>query len=159
MRKITFLKELKEIEIVIKKCQTCHIAMVDENNKPYVLPFNFGYHEGTIYLHSDKKGRKIEILKNNPAVCINFTADHELFHQNEQVGCSYGMRYRSVLTYGDVEFIEDFDAKVDALNIFMKQYVADREFKYSDPAIRNVCIFKVEIKDFIGKMYDHETLE
>ncbi len=158
MRKTTFLKELKEIEVIIKKCDTCHIAMVDENNKPYLLPFNFGYHEGTVYLHSDPNGKKIEILKKNPAVCINFTADHELFRQNEKVACSYGMRYRSVLVDGDVEFINDFDAKVDALNIFMKQYV-DRDFTYSKPAINNVCVFKVEIKDFIGKTYGYESLE
>ncbi len=158
MRKTTFLKELKEIEIIIKKCDTCHVAMVDKNNKPYLLPFNFGYHEGTVYLHSDPKGKKIDVLKNNPSVCINFTADHELFRQNEKVACSYGMRYRSVLVYGDVEFIDNFDAKVDALNIFMKQYVA-HDFKYSDPAINNVCVFKVDIKNFMGKMYDHESLE
>lgn len=159
MRKTTFLKELKEIEIVINKCDTCHVAMVDENNKPYVLPFNFGYNNGVVYLHSDQKGRKIDILKNNPAVCINFTADHEMFHQNEKVACSYGMRYRSVLIHGNVEFINDFDEKVDALNIFMKQYVKDMNFKYSDPAVNNVCVFKVEAKDFIGKMYGHEDLK
>jgi len=159
MRKTTFLKELKEIEVIIRKVGTCHVAMVDQNNKPYLLPFNFGYADGTVYLHSDAKGKKIDILKNNPSVCINFTTDHELFRQSEHVACSYGMRYRSVLVYGDVEFIEDFDQKVEAFNIFMKQYIPDRNFNYSAPSIENVCVFKVKIKDFMGKMYGHETLE
>jgi nitroimidazol reductase NimA-like FMN-containing flavoprotein (pyridoxamine 5'-phosphate oxidase superfamily) len=158
MRKTTFLTQLSEIEVIIKKCQTCHVAMVGRNGKPYVLPFNFGYSEGVVYLHSDHKGKKIDILKNNPSVCINFSTDHEIFLAHEQVACSYGMAYRSVLIYGDVEFIEDFEAKTEAMNVFMKQY-AKRDFTYSKPAIDNVCLYKVKIQDFQGKMYHHETLE
>ncbi|PKP10091.1 MAG: MFS transporter [Bacteroidetes bacterium HGW-Bacteroidetes-4] len=158
MRKTTFLKSLSEIEIIIKKCQVCHVAMVDPAGKPYVLPFNFGYNDGTVYLHSDYKGKKIAILKDNPSVCINFSTDHEMFLAHEQVACSYGMAYRSVLVYGEVEFIEGREAKTEAMNIFMKQYVT-RDFTYSNPAIDNVCLYKVKIQDFQGKMYHHETLE
>jgi nitroimidazol reductase NimA-like FMN-containing flavoprotein (pyridoxamine 5'-phosphate oxidase superfamily) len=158
MRKTTYLKSLSEIEIIIKKCQVCHVAMVDSGGKPYVLPFNFGYHDGIVYLHSDYKGKKIDILKNNPSVCINFSTDHEMFLAHEQVACSYGMAYRSVLVYGDVEFIEGREAKTEAMNIFMKQYV-ERDFTYSNPAIDNVCLYKVKIQDFQGKMYHHEKLE
>ena len=70
MRKTTFLSKLSEIEIIIKKCQVCYVAMVDQSGKPYVLPFNFGYSDGTVYLHSDVNGKKMDILKNNPSVCI-----------------------------------------------------------------------------------------
>ncbi len=154
-RKLTFLKELKEVEPIIKACDVCHVAMVDKNNKPYVLPFNFGYHEGVIYLHSDPKGNKIDILKNNPNVCINFTTDHELFHITEGVACSYGMRYKSVLVNGEVEFIESTKAKIEALNIFMGQYVKKQEFCYSDAAVENVCVFTVKLDDFIGKTYGY----
>ncbi|MBI9066544.1 MAG: pyridoxamine 5'-phosphate oxidase family protein [Salinivirgaceae bacterium] len=158
MRKTTFLKKLEEIEIIIKKCQTCHVAMVDQYGKPYLLPFNFGYDDGVVYLHSDQTGKKIDILKNNPAVCINFSKDHDLFMANDHVACSYGMAYRSVLVYGNVEFITENDKKIEALNIFMKQYV-DRDFSYAEPSVKNVCIFKVKIEDFTGKMYHHENLE
>jgi nitroimidazol reductase NimA-like FMN-containing flavoprotein (pyridoxamine 5'-phosphate oxidase superfamily) len=158
MRKTTYLNKLHEIEVIINKCQTCHVAMVDQLGKPYLLPFNFGYSNGVVYLHSDYKGKKIDILKNNPSVCLNFTTDHEMFLAHEQVACSYGMAYRSVLVYGDVEFIDDLDSKIEAMNIFMKQY-SNREFTYSNPAIKNVCLFQVRIMDFQGKIYHHETLE
>ncbi len=156
MRKITYIDQLEQIEAIIKKCQFCHVAMVDANQKPYLLPFNFGYSNGVVYLHSDLKGKKIDILKQNPAVCINFTTDHELFMQNQNVACSYGMRYRSVIINGNVEFIDNFDDKVAAMNIFMQQYTG-RDFKYSSPAINNVCLFKVKIESFTGKIYGYET--
>ena len=154
-RKTTILTELKDIEPIIKSCNTCHIAMVDANNMPYLLPFNFGYHEGVIYLHSDPNGRKMKVLKNNPNVSINFISDCELFHINENVACSYGMRYKSILVNGKVEFIDNNQEKIEAMNIFMAQYVSDKEFCYSDPAIANLCVFKVNVKDFSGKVYGY----
>lgn len=154
-RKTIYLTTLEDIEPVIKKCDVCHVAMVDKDNKPYVLPFNFGYHNGIIYLHSDPAGKKIDILKNNPNVCINFTTDHELFHITENVACSYGMRYKSVVVNGKIEFIETAEAKINALNIFMKQYVKDKEFCYSGPSVDNVCVYTVKVEDFSGKVYGY----
>jgi len=154
-RKTTFLNELKQVEPIIQSCKVCHVAMVDADNIPYVLPFNFGYHNGIIYLHSDPQGKKIDILKNNPNVCINFTTDHELFHITENIACSYGMRYKSVVVNGKVEFIESNREKTEALNIFMKQYVGKKEFTYSAPAINNVCVFSIKMTNFTGKIYGY----
>jgi nitroimidazol reductase NimA-like FMN-containing flavoprotein (pyridoxamine 5'-phosphate oxidase superfamily) len=154
-RKTTFLNELKQVEPIIQSCKVCHVAMVDADNMPYVLPFNFGYHNGIIYLHSDPQGKKINILKNNPNVCINFTTDHELFHITENIACSYGMRYKSVVVNGKVEFIKSNREKIEALNIFMKQYVGEKEFAYSAPAINNVCVFSIKMTNFTGKIYGY----
>ena len=158
MRKTTFLDKLEQIEVIIKKCQVYYVSMVDQQGKPYVLPFNFGYKDGVVYLHSDNKGKKIDILKANPSVCISFSTDHDLFKVHDHVACSYGMAYRSVLVHGNVEFIKSNEEKIKALNVFMKQY-ADRDFTYSEPSVNNVCVYIVKIKEFTGKLYHHETLE
>lgn len=155
-RKTTYLKELNEIEPIIKKCDVCYVAMSDTNNRPYVVPFNFGYADGVLYLHSDPNGKKIDILKSNPYVCINLTTDHELFHITESVACSYGMRYKSIIIDGKVEFITAKKDKINALNIFMDQYVSDKEFTYSDPAIENVCVYKVKVEEFSCKLYGYD---
>ena len=58
----------------------------------------------------------------------------------------------SVICRGRVEFVEDFDEKVEALNILMEQYT-ERPFKYSDPAVRNVKIWKIKIDRISGKIF------
>jgi hypothetical protein len=80
------------------------------------------------------------------------SADHKLVHQHEEVACSYGMYYRSVSAQGSVEFIDDFDEKIEALNIIMKQY-SDLNFAYNSPSVVNVAVFKVVAKDMKCKEF------
>ncbi|HQI44685.1 MAG TPA: pyridoxamine 5'-phosphate oxidase family protein [Bacteroidales bacterium] len=151
-RKSRIISIPKEQEDIIKKSECCYVGMVDENNNPYVLPFNFGYKDQCIYLHSAPNGKKIDILKKNNRVCLVFSIDHELFAQNKDVACSYSMGYKSVICYGKVEFIEGFENKVEALNIFMQQYT-QRDFKYSVPAVNNVMVYKVVIDKMTGREF------
>jgi len=131
-----------DIESILEKCDACYLAMVDEEAMPYVLPFNFGFANGVIYLHSGPTGRKMDILRQNPNVCINFSTDHRLMMRHKEVACSAGMDFRSVLAFGKVEFIDDYDAKVEALNIIMRKYTG-RDFSYNAPAVNNVAVYKV----------------
>ena len=149
-----FITEQNEIDEIINKCEVCYVSMVDENNQPYVLPFNFGYVNGEIYLHSGQKGHKIDILKKNPAVCIAFSTNHQLRYQSEQVACSYSMKYRSVLAFGKVEFIEDTEQKIEFLNVVMSHYT-QHDFKYNTPALREVCTYKVKVEKFTAKVYGY----
>ena len=152
--KHTILHNQEDIDSIIKKCKVCHVSMVDENNMPYVVAYNFGYKDGVVYLHSSKEGKKIDILRNNPNVCISFNTGHELRYQSEQVACSWSMKYRSVIAYGKVEFIEDIEAKRDFLSVVMGNY-ADRAFTFNEPALREVCTYKVKVEKFTGRIYGY----
>ena len=143
-----------EIEAIIRKCDFCSLAMVDEDNKPYVLHMNFGYREDEIFFHAAKTGKKIDILKKNPEVCVAFSTDHDLRYVNEEVACSWAMRYRSVLAYGKIVFIDDYDEKVEALNIIMANY-SEREFSYNTPAVNDVQPFKLVLEKLEGRAYGY----
>ncbi len=143
-----------EIEKIIEKCTYCSLAMVDLEGNPYVLHMNFGFKDNVLYLHSAPEGKKINILHKNPNVCVAFSTDHLLRWQNIEVACSYSMKYRSVLLYGKVEFVEDMAEKEEALNAIMNQYT-DEESRYSEPAIRNVCVFKVKAEKMEGRAFGY----
>ena len=135
---------------VIAKCEACYVSMVDQNNKPYVVPYNFGIKDDVIYLHSAQSGKKMDILRQNNNVCIAFSTDHQLKYQHESVACSYAMKFRSVIVTGRIEFIEAFDEKIEALNIIMSKYT-DRKFSYGTPAVNEVCTYKVIIDEITGR--------
>ncbi|MDR0332028.1 MAG: pyridoxamine 5'-phosphate oxidase family protein [Dysgonamonadaceae bacterium] len=142
----------QRIEAIMKSCQYCTIGVVDENGIPYVIPMNFGYENNTIYLHSAQEGRSIRALEKNPNICITFCTNSKIVYQNIEVACSYSAQSESVICEGKVEFVEDFDEKVHALNATMKQY-SDRTFSYSTPAVSNVKIWKVAIEKISAKEF------
>lgn len=148
------LTSQQEILDTANKSEACFVSMVDGDGKPYVVPMNFGLHQGNIYLHSAPEGRKIDILKAKPDVCVCFTSDYHLRWQNEKVACSYSMKYRSIRAYGKVEFIHDFDKKVEALNIIMLKYTG-KEFPYNTPAVNEVLTWKVNVEKWEGRVYGY----
>ncbi len=152
--KTKLLENLAEVLEIADRCQACYVAMTGEDGKPYIVPMNFGLFEGNIYLHSSQNGKKITALRKNPDVCVSFSTDHALRWQNENVACSWGMRYRSVLAHGKVEFIEDFDKKQEALNIIMRKY-AGRDFTFGVPSVNEVCTWRVVVEKWEGKVYGY----
>ncbi len=151
--KVKYNYDKEVIRQIMTDCQVCSMSMVDESGDPYVVPMNFGFDEEYIYLHSGAEGQKMKFLKKNPKVCINFSTGHELRWQHERVACSYGMKYKSILVFGEVKIIEEKEDKITVLNHVMKQYT-DREFKYSDPAVREVVAMKVKIDKLICRIYE-----
>lgn len=151
MKTVVF-EDKERIEEVISKSDICFVGMVDTENTPYVIPMNFGYQDGVIYLHSGPEGRAINILNRNNQVCITFSIDHELVFQHPKVACSYRMKAKSVICNGKVNFIEELDDKRKALDIIMRHY-SGREFQYSEPAVKNVKIWEVPLDQVSAKEY------
>ncbi|HNV95506.1 MAG TPA: pyridoxamine 5'-phosphate oxidase family protein [Bacteroidales bacterium] len=150
IKEITRHDELLE---VIRKSKVCHVGFVD-GDKPYVLAFNFGFDENKIYLHCAKEGHKLNILAKNNNVCVYFDTDHEFFARHEEVACSYRMRYKSVQIMGKAILLNDYEEKVNALKIFMRQY-SDRTFEFSKPSVDNVNIICIEIEKMTGRKFEY----
>lgn len=148
----TSIEERHLVEEIIKRNSICFVGMTDLQGMPYVLPMNFGYTDNCIYLHSSREGHSVDILKKNPQVCITFCSNTEMTFQNEEVACSYRMRANSVICRGEVVFVQNYDEKVKALNVLMKQYT-DWTFTYSVPAVNNVMVWKVEIREMSAKAF------
>lgn len=147
------VEERQKIDEIINSNTLCYVGMVDTEGLPYVIPMNFGYAGDIIYMHSAPEGKSIESLEKNPNVCITFCSKNELVYQNEEVACSYGIKGSSVICRGKVVFVkDDLQEKERILNIFMKQY-SDRAFTYSEPALRNVLVWKVEIESVTTRLF------
>jgi len=146
-RKDKEITDKGEIESIIRKSLVCRLGLVDDDS-PYIVPVCFGYKDNSLYFHSAKAGRKIEILKRNNEVCFEF--DDNLEVQAGEAACDWGMKYRSVIGYGRASFIEDPEEKRKALDIIMAQY-ADGAFEYSEKALGKALVIRVEIESMTGK--------
>ena len=142
--KTVIIEDKQRIESIILHCDACFVGITDLEGNPYVVPMNFGYENGIIYLHSGPEGSKLEMLEHNNNVCITFSLGHKLVYQHEKVACSYSMRSESAMCRGQVER--------RALDIIMRHYT-DNAFSYSDPAVRNVKVWKVAVRQMTGKVF------
>ena len=95
--KTVIIEDKQRIESIILHCDACFVGITDLEGNPYVIPMNFGYENGTLYLHSGPEGSKLEMLEHNNNVCITFSVGHKLVYQHEKVACSYSMRSESAV--------------------------------------------------------------
>jgi nitroimidazol reductase NimA-like FMN-containing flavoprotein (pyridoxamine 5'-phosphate oxidase superfamily) len=150
-RKDREVSDQEGIKNIIEKCKVCHLAMVDKG-MPYVVPLNFGYtiddNALTLFFHSAKTGRKIDILSENKAVCFEMAGEGKLGDIEDP--CNSGYYFESVIGFGRVEFIEDIPGKCRALTLLMK-HQSDRDFTFTEKQVNSVCVFKVVSTDYTGK--------
>ena len=147
-RKEKAMSDPSEIESMIKKSFVCRLAMCD-GHQPYLVPLCFGYKDRVLYFHSAKAGRKLDILKKNNRVCFEFDTFPELVKKGQD-GCDWGMKFQSVIGFGQVEMLEDEAAKRKALNVIMGQY-GDGHFHYDDAKVKITTVFCVRIEEMTGK--------
>ena len=146
-RKDKEIIDIKEIEEIIMNAKVCHLGL-SIDNIPYVVPLSFGYENKTIYLHSAKQGKKIDILKQNNKVCFEFNIDNEIKESDK--GCKWGVNFRSVIGFGKAYFIENIEEKQKALNTIIKNYT-DKIFELPEKNVSNTLLVKITIEQITGK--------
>ncbi|HZK11900.1 MAG TPA: pyridoxamine 5'-phosphate oxidase family protein, partial [Atribacterota bacterium] len=128
----------------------CRVGMCWQD-EPYVIPMNFGYRNNYIYLHSAGEGRKLDILRNNDKVCVEFDADVELVQSQE--ACKTSMKYKSILFFGTAIILKNIAEKKRALDIIMHHYYRHSlaTFHYPEDALEKIIIIKVKVNQMTGK--------
>jgi nitroimidazol reductase NimA-like FMN-containing flavoprotein (pyridoxamine 5'-phosphate oxidase superfamily) len=139
--------ETKKIENIITKATVCRLGLAD-GNQPYVIPLSFGYRDNTLYFHTGKKGKKMEILKKNNRVCFEMEADLEIIPADNP--CKWNMRYKSVVGYGHASILKDPAEKRKALDVIVRHY-GGTPMEYDGKRVDGLAVIKVAIDRMKGK--------
>jgi nitroimidazol reductase NimA-like FMN-containing flavoprotein (pyridoxamine 5'-phosphate oxidase superfamily) len=139
---------------ILKSSEVCRIAFCDEK-WPYIIPMNFAYENGFIYLHSAREGRKIDILNANNRVCFEIEDLCEIIPSEND--CGWGMKYKSLIGNGLATIEDDIIEKKNDLDIIMKKYshkssFPKDSFEYSKKSLEAMVIIKIEIMEISGKI-------
>ena len=150
------IKDKKIIRSILQDADHCVIVLSDDKS-PYLVPMNFGFKDQKLYLHSSIYGRKIEILKVNNKVSFGVVIKNELVKSEE--ACNWGMKYMSVIGEGYAHFIEDYNEKIEALDIIMAKYSNNDfldHFEYLETTVNKLVLIKVEVIKINGKKSGYE---
>ena len=83
---------------ILDTAKVLHLGM-SVDNEPYVVPMNYGYvmENGklVLYLHSAVRGKKLDMIRQNPKVFFALDCDRIPFEGDKP--CQYGISYASVM--------------------------------------------------------------
>lgn len=143
------ITDFTEIIRVMEQCDVCRLALHDEY--PYILPLNFGMEvEGTqitLYFHSAKVGKKLELLARDDRVGFEMDRGHKLTLDDSDGNCTMG--YECVMGRGRLEVVEG-EEKLKGLGLLMAHY-RQADFPYNKAVVPQTAVLRLTVEEITGK--------
>lgn len=143
------IKDYGEKVRLLEKCQTIRLGLKDEPF-PYVVPLSFGFEEAdggvNIYFHCAKEGKKINLLKADPRVCV----EADLLNGYKDTGKSVTADYESLIGFGICKEVYGEEA-VHGLELLLKHCGVKGYPAAECASLGRTAVFKTELREFTGK--------
>jgi nitroimidazol reductase NimA-like FMN-containing flavoprotein (pyridoxamine 5'-phosphate oxidase superfamily) len=94
------------------------------------------------------------MIRKNKYVCFEMDIEHQLYMRpgkDGRKGCNWGMKYRSVVGYGNISIITEKEAKKTGLDCIMKHYGDENEYVYDEKVLANTTVLTLDITEITGK--------
>ncbi len=107
---------------VMDKAPYMTVSMTDVNGMPYSVPLSLARVNGnTFYFHCATEGKKLDILRTNPHVCL--TAVSKCKPTVGPKDGSFSLEYKSAIAFGRTEIVTDDAEKREALRAISQRFL------------------------------------
>lgn len=146
------ITDFGQIVDLIKNVNTIRLG-INDNPYPYVVPLSFGFEviDGKInfYFHGATVGKKIELIEQNPNVCIEGDICHRYMDTISSVTCLY----ESFIAFGSCKKLSGNDAIYGLQKIL--EHCGYPNHSVNDKAVSVTAVYKIEIDSITAK---HRTI-
>ncbi|MDE1842390.1 MAG: pyridoxamine 5'-phosphate oxidase family protein [Thaumarchaeota archaeon] len=151
------IKSQEKIIEFLNQQETGRVCSIDENGYPQIIPMNFVYTNGAIYMHSHPRGEKLENITRNSKV--GFEVDQSLeflpsYFTSPTDASQADTLYISVVIKGNATIVSNLKEKTMALNELMKKYQPEggyEELTHDMKVVEEVAIIKIVPATMRGK--------
>lgn len=150
-RKDREITDPRKVEAIIQACDCCRLGLIN-GKSAYIVPLNFGYHEGTFYFHGALEGLKLDLIRENGYASFELDTGHELRPAQEANRCSF--RYQSVMGTGSVMLVEDLMEKRRGLLCIMEHYTGRDDWEIDEKMMKSTAVMKLTVDSMSCK--EHE---
>lgn len=156
MHRAKRLMKPEEAEDFLRKQKTAHVATVDPNGWPYVVPLVYIYEGGDkLYLHTgDHRGHLLTNVERNPRICVEVSEIGDL-HRGAPYACNSALVYTSVIVFGPIKVLhgpESRDKKTWFLDRLLAKYgKPDWTFEPGYPLIDRIILYEQTMELVTGK--------
>ena len=133
---------------LLEHCEYAVLSTVDGDGNPYGVPISPVLEGKNLYFHCALEGRKLQNIRNHPAVCVTCVGETRLVPEK------FTTEYQSAIAFGTASMVEDEEEKVRILYLLCQKYAAsnlgafDREVKRS---LHRTGICKIAITEWSAK--------
>lgn len=115
---------LEETLELLRKQVRGVLSVIGEDGYPYGVPMDYWFSEedGKIYFHSGKRGHKIDALRRCEKA--SFCIYDKGYHENGD----WPLIIKSVIVFGRVEFIEDYDRAIEVSRQLSYKFTRDEDY-------------------------------
>ncbi|OOF60518.1 pyridoxamine 5'-phosphate oxidase family protein [Rodentibacter sp. Ppn85] len=137
---------------IMAQCDVCRLGLRD-GESVYIVPLNFGFHTNnnslTLYFHGFVKGKKIDLIQQNPIAAFEMDRKHEIV--KAETACSYSFLYQSIIGKGEISIIENEAEKITALQYLMANYTQKSDWQFEERELQKIAVIKLEVTEWSCK--------
>ncbi|MDD9269408.1 pyridoxamine 5'-phosphate oxidase family protein [Paenibacillus sp. GCM10023248] len=119
LEKLVCTDEMR-IEQFLSSARTGYLGLTD-GVTPYVVPLNYVWMNGAVYIHGAAQGRKVEMIHANPNCC--FTVSEDYGTMVSPIPAKTDTAYMSVMLFGALEKVTDLQEATAAMQGMLDKYV------------------------------------
>lgn len=142
------LRQPSELEDILQRGEVLRLAM-SRDGQPYLVPLNYVYDQGRIYVHTGREGYKHWFLEENDRVCFEVTVDAAAVPAQEP--CQWDYRYRSVIGFGWAKVVHDDRERLEGLRALARRFAGPAEPEFAEEALARVCVLRIEVDSMTGR--------
>ncbi|MDO8847591.1 MAG: pyridoxamine 5'-phosphate oxidase family protein [Coriobacteriia bacterium] len=137
-----------ECEALLHRAEVLRLGLSDAEG-PYVVPVNFGFADGRIYVHGAREGRRIAAVAEGARVC--FEADEGEIVRADRP-CGFTSRFSSVIGYGTARLLTSAEDKRRGLDTIMRHYGSTGD-GIPDAKLETTSVMELVIEGMDGKWH------
>lgn len=146
------IKDTQALLDMLNRAQVMHLGLTGAG-QAYVVPLHFGWEEiqGQLYLyfHSASEGKKISLIKENPACFVCVTGETRYIRGEE--ACDWSATFESLMMQGRAVILQDEKDKAKGLDAIMRHAGFMGQPVYEEKAIQKTCVCRIEVLSISGK--------
>lgn len=145
------VKETTALYEIIDESYMCHVGFVVDGS-PIVIPTLGWRVDDEVYFHGSRGSRMLKVFKDGGEACLTFSLLDGLVMARSAF--HHSANYRSAVIFGKPELVEDRQAKLDALEVFMDNIAPNRW-----DALRETNSQEIEATDVLKLPLDEASVK
>lgn len=138
---------------LIDRCSHGVAAISTGEDTPYCLPLSLARVDDSLYFHCAKAGRKVELLRNNPRVCVTFVGGDVPAYVES--GSYYTTYFQSAIVTGTAVEVTQDGEKIAALRAICEKMTPGQVGTGFDHAIEKslavTAVWRIDMDQITAK--------